>query len=371
MELSKNKILVFGITENPGGVESVIMNYYRNIDREKIQFDFLCNSEVVAYEQEILKLGGNIYRITARSKNYKKYREDLKEFFKRHAKEYTTIWVNVCSLANIDYLKYAKKYGIKYRIIHSHNSQNMDSKIRGILHRINRILIKKYATDFWACSKDAGNWFYNKKIIKSNRYLIVNNAIDTDKYKYNTEIRDEYRKKLKLEDNLVIGNIGRLHFQKNQIFLLKIFEEIYKKNKNAKLLIIGQGEDENLLKEECKKRNLQDKVMFLGVRNDIPQLLQAMDIFIFPSLFEGLPLTLLEAQVSGLPIYTSKDVIPENIKMSDNLEFISLEKNEKEWAEIILQKKEILRCSKDREIKEKGYDIKVEAKKIEKYFERE
>ncbi len=252
-ENKEEKVLVFGITENPGGVESVIMNYYRNIDREKIKFDFLCNTEIVAYEEEIKKLGGEIYRITARSKDRKKYKEDMKKFFEEHAKEYTTIWVNVCSLANIDYLIYAKKYGIKRRIIHSHNSRNMDGFLRGMLHRLNKLILGEYATDFWACSEEAGKWFYYPSVRESSKYLIVNNAIDLDKYKYNPEIRKEYRKDLKLEDKLVIGNIGRLHFQKNQIFLIKIFKEIVKKNENSHLIIIRTRRRGRKLKNISKR----------------------------------------------------------------------------------------------------------------------
>ena len=164
-----NKVLVFGITDNMGGIESVIMNYYRTIDRNKIQFDFLCNTEVVAYEKEILSLGGNIYRITARSKNIKKFRNELEYFFKNYSMNYSAIWVNVCSLANIDYLK----YGIKKRIIHGHNSQNMDSKIRGIFHKINKLFIKKYATDFWSCSDEVSKFFYHDSILIDNRYKII------------------------------------------------------------------------------------------------------------------------------------------------------------------------------------------------------
>ena len=141
-EIALKKILVFGITDKPGGVESVIMNYYRNMDRSKLQFDFLCNTDVVAYEDEIKNLGGNIYRITARSKNLFKYRKELKEFFKKNHEKYDTVWVNICSLANIDYLKMARKYKIKNRIIHCHNSQNMDSKLRGLLHKFRYSKIK-------------------------------------------------------------------------------------------------------------------------------------------------------------------------------------------------------------------------------------
>ena len=366
------KILVFGITQNPGGVESVIMNYYQKLNKDKIQFDFLCNTPKVAYENEILQLGGKIYRITARSSNRKKYKEELEKFYKEHAHEYNAIWVNVCSLANIDYLKMAKKYNIKYRIIHSHNSENMDSKLRGILHKINKIFIDKYATDFWACSDEAGKWFFNKKIMSSDKYLVVNNAVDTEKYKFDENIRKKYRQDLKIENEFVIGNVGRLHFQKNQEFLIDIFNEINKKIDNAKLLIIGQGEDEEKLKNKVKELGLDEKVGFLGVRYDIPNLLQAMDAFVFPSVFEGLGLALIEAQSSGLQTYASKDVIPNVVKMSEDFHFISLNEMPEEWAKIILENR------KDRNnnevaninIKKSGYDIGEETKKLEKYFER-
>lgn len=368
------RILVFGMTENPGGVESVIMNYYRNIDRKKVQFDFLCNTKEVAYEDEIKKLGGKIFRITARSVNRKKYKQELEDFFSKNAQNYKTIWMNVCSLANIDYLKYAKKYGIKHRIIHSHNSANMDSKLRGILHIINKKIIKQYATDFWACQKEAGEFFYNQKIMNSNRFLIINNAIDTKKFEYNAEIRKKYRKDLKIDEKLVIGNVGRLHFQKNQIFLLEIFYEISKKHKNSVLLLVGQGEDYDILQKKVSEYGLEDKVMFLGVRDDVSNLMQAMDVFLFPSVFEGLGIVLIEAQSSNLMCYASKDVIPEIVEINKKrFKFISLKKTGKEWAQIILSDLDLIndRESNIVDMKNSGFEIKSEVKKIEKYFERD
>lgn len=368
------RILVFGMTQNPGGVESVIINYYRNINKEKFQFDFLCNTEVVAYEEEILKLGGNIYRITARSNDRKKYKEEMNNFFQKYASRYSTIWVNVCSLANIDYLIYAKKYGIKYRIIHSHNSQNMDSKLRGILHKINKNIVKLYATDFWACSEEAGQWFYKKNIMQSNKYQIVNNAINTEKYRFNNDIRKDVRKELDLQEDLVIGNVGRLHFQKNQIFLLDIFKEIKNIENNAKLVLVGQGEDEKKLKERVKALGLENDVMFLGVRYDVERIIQAFDSFVFPSVFEGLGLSIVEAEASGINVFASKDVIPELVKMSKNFYFISLKENAEYWAKQIINKRNYNRekeCDQTiQEIRSKGYDIIIETRKLEKYFER-
>lgn len=362
------KVLVFGITENPGGVESVIMNYYRHIDREKVQFDFLCNTKDVAYENEIKKLGGKIYRITPRCESKIRFYKDLKKFFSEKSMEYSTIWVNVCSLANIDYLKYAKKYGISKRIIHAHNSQNMDSFFRGMLHKFDKIVLTKYATDFWSCSDDASKWFYNKKIKSSDKYLIVKNAIDINEFKYNESIRNEYRKNLDLDGKLVIGNVGRFHFQKNQIFLVKVFNELQKKEKKSVLLLVGDGEDRENIMNEVKKYQLTDNVIFLGVRNDVQNLMQAMDIFAFTSVFEGLGIVAIEAQVSGLPVIASNKVIPEEVCIDKEIfEFADLDKGEKYWAEKILKlaKKVETRRSKLDLFEEKHYSIEKEVKRVE------
>ena len=359
------RVLVFGITDNPGGVESVIMNYYRNFDRKNIKLDFLCNTEVVAYEDEIKDLGGNIYRICARSKNYKKYKRDINAFFKNNAKKYDSIWVNICSLANIDYLKYAKKYGIKKRIVHCHNSSNMDSFLRGMLHRFNRLFIKRFATDFWSCSDEASSWFYSNSIIKGNSYLKVNNAIDVEKFKYNENIRKRKRKELNIEDKYVIGHIGRFHFQKNHEFLVDVFKELLKINNNSVLLLVGDGEDVEKIKNKVKALGLEDKVKFLGIRNDVSELLQAMDLFLFPSLFEGLSVCMLEAEAAGLPIITSETVSKET-KMCNDVIFLKLSSPDK-WA---------LECNKfygkikergnrKNTISKHGYSIKTESKKIE------
>ena len=365
------KILVFGITDNPGGVESVIMNYYRHIDRSKVQFDFLCNTKIVAHEDEIKQLGGKIYRIIARSKNRKQFYKDLKEIFEKHAKEYSAIWVNVCSLANIDYLRYAKKYGIKYRIIHSHNSQNMDSKLRLILHRFNKILVKRYATDYWSCSDDAGKWFYSSRIINSDKYLFVTNAIDVSKYQYNSKVRKEYRDKLNLKNKFVIGHVGRFHFQKNQLFLLDVFSELHKKEKNSILLLVGQGDDESKILNKIEKLNLQDSVLLLGVRSDVDKIMQAMDVFLFPSLFEGLSMVLVEAQASGLPIVVSDTCLPDKIKIIPDIKALSLKDPIELWCNCVLDFKDAKRKNYEKLFENSDFNILSEAKKIQKYFERE
>ncbi len=369
------RVLVFGITDKKGGVESVIMNYYRNINRNNIQFDFLCNNEQVAYEDEILELGGRVFRVTARSKNVNQYQKDMQAFFTEHAKEYDTIWVNICSLANIDYLKYAKKFGIERRIIHCHNSQNMDSFLRGLLHRYNKLFIKNYATDFWSCSNDASKWFYSDSIINSDKYKLINNAIDVQKFEFNEQIRKQKREELNLNDKLIIGNVGRFHFQKNHPFIIKVFNEIHKKRSDSVLMLVGVGDDTDKIKQMVKEYNLDNSVLFMGTRSDVPELMQAMDIFLFPSVFEGLPLVLVEAQTAGLKIYTSKDKITNEVVLDkDNIKFISLEDGETKWCDEILKDidNEIInidnRKNKLKLIQDAGYDITQEAKKLEEFF---
>ncbi len=211
-------VLIFGLTENPGGIESFIMSYYRNIDKNDIHFDFLCNTHNdVAFEDELEVNGSIVYHIEMRSKNRKKYKKELKCFFEKYAEKYNAIWINVCSLANIDYLIYAKKYNIPCRIIHSHNSMNMDSKLRGILHTINKQIVGKYATNFWACSHDAAKWFYKKSLIEKSK--IIPNAIDINAMRFSDEKRRMVREQYDWDNQTkVIGNIGRLHFQKTNYF---------------------------------------------------------------------------------------------------------------------------------------------------------
>ena len=366
------RVLVFGITDKSGGVESVIMNYYRNIDREKLQFDFLCNTEKVAYEDEIKSLGGKIYKIPARSKNLASYYKNLKAFFKEHAKDYDIFWMNVCSLANIDYLKFAKRYGISRRIIHSHNSKNMDSEIRGLIHKINRINIDDYATDFWTCSDTSADWFYID--IDKTKIKKVKNAFDLEKFEYSKKSREAFRKSYNLKDEKVILNVGRLTFQKNQEFILEIVPELMKKVKNVKVLLAGTGEDKEKLESLIKNKGLEKTVELTGEIGNVPEALSGADIFLFPSKFEGSPVALYEAEASAIPTVASKESYTEDRKLSDSITFLTLKTPSSKWADTIALK---LRESakKERDSKENteyleksGFGIKTAAKLLEEEF---
>lgn len=362
------KVLVFGMTENPGGVESFLFNYYRKIDKTKIQFDFLCNTyNKVAYEDELISLGGQVIHIAMRSKKLLKYHRELNEFMKKNATDYQAIWINVCSLANIDYLKVAKKYGIEKRIIHSHSSQNMDTWFRQILHRMNRNKIQNYATDYWACSKDAAKWFYKDELFP--KVVIVKNAIELDRVKFSVEKRNLIRNKYGVNGKFVIGNVGRLHFQKNQLFALDIMKYLSKRMPDCMLMFVGQGEDEKKLRRRVEDLNIQDKVIFAGVQSDIGGYLSAFDLFLFPSLFEGLGIAGLEAQANGLPVVCSQGVIPEELKVVDNFYFKNLDDGAENWAEKIkMLSKNLSRTDMEKIRKnftEAGFNIDTEVKRLE------
>ncbi len=324
------RILIFGMTENPGGVESFLINYYRHINRDEIQFDFLCNTlNEVAYEEELKQLGARTYHIVSRRQNRPKYKKQLTALFKEHAKEWDAIWVNVCSLANIDYLKIAKKYDIRRRIIHSHNAANMEGTIRRTLHELNKWTLHKYATDYWACSDEAADWFYKKSIRELT--VVIPNAIDISQYKYDLAQRERTRNELSLTNRFVIGNIGRLHFQKNQSFLIDLFAEYRKRREDAFLFLVGGGEDEEKLRNKVEEAGLTDTVCFAGIRNDIPDLLNTFDFFLFPSLFEGLPIAALEAQANGLPVLMSEGCSQAAV-LNNNVEMLSLSAGIECWC---------------------------------------
>lgn len=364
------KVLVFGMTDNPGGMESCVMNYYRNIDWNDVQFDFLCNWENMVYADEVTAKGSKIYTIPQKSKDYKAYKKSLDEFFKAHKGEYDVFWYNTCTLTNIDYLVYAKKYGIKKRIIHAHNSGNETSKLRGMFHYLNKTRLSQYATDYWSCSMAASEYFYNGDIINSAKHHIINNAIKTKDYAFDEAVRDEIRKEYKLEDKYVIGHVGRFQYQKNHEFLVDVFNEYLKLDNKAVLMLVGQGEGEEAIRQKVADLGMTENVMFMGVRSDVNKLLQAMDIFVLPSHFEGLGMVLIEAQAAGLPCITSKAVVPDVVNITGNVDFVSLDNGAAIWTEAVNNdlKKNIDRTEGTKLLTEAGYDISTETGKFISYL---
>ena len=348
-----------------GGVEAVVMNYYRNIDKNKIQFDFIFDddSKNIPYK-EIESLGGKIILIPPYQKIFK-YHKELKNVLKEGNYKIVHSHINVLSVFS---LYAAKKANIPVRIAHSHSTTNKKEWKKNLLKQILRPLSKKFATHYFACTEHAARWMFNDK--NFNNVYILNNAIDLDKFKYDKKTRDEKRKELNIKDDtFVIGHIGRFVKQKNHDFIIDVFNEIHKENKNSMLLLVGQGPLMDEIKEKVKQLKLTKNIKFLGQRNDVNELYQAFDTFFFPSLYEGLGMVVIEAQTSGLPCVASTEV-PAIAKVTDNLEFLELEDTINTWKNTILDKVGTKRKSYITEVKKAGYDIKTEVKKLEnKYIE--
>lgn len=349
-----------------GGVESVVMNYYRNIDRNKVQFDFLCSesSTDIPYE-EIEKLGGRVFIVPNYTKVVK-YQKELQKIFKEN--NYKIVHSHISTMSVFP-LRAAKKAGVPIRIAHSHSTTNKKEKKKNLLKQVLRPFSKVYATDYMCCSELAGRWlFCNKEYDKGNVYLL-NNAIDLDKFKFDEKVRKTKRKALGIgDDTFVIGHIGRFVEQKNHRFLIDIFNEIHKKNSNSLLLLVGQGPLKKEIENKVKELKINDSVRFLGQRNDVNELYQAFDVFLLPSLYEGLPVVGVEAQATGLLCELSNDMTKET-KVLDTTRFISLNTSAEEWATIILDDySRFKRHDTTYEITKKNFNIKNETSKLENEY---
>lgn len=348
-----------------GGVEAVVMNYYRHIDKNKIQFDFIIDEDSNGIpKEEIESMGGKVILIPPYQKVIK-YHKELKRVLKDGKYKIVHSHINTLSVFS---LFAAKCAGVPVRIAHSHSTTNKQEKKKNIMKQVLRHFSRMFATNYFACSELAGKWLFGNKTLDDGKICILNNAIEVENYIYNEELRRKKRKELNIQDNqIVIGHIGRFVKQKNHSFLIDIFNEIHQKNKKMVLVLVGQGPLEQEIREKVKVLGLEECVKFLGQRNDVNELYQAIDIIAFPSLYEGLGMVLIEAQVSGMYCIASTQV-PDNAKISNQLDFISLNEPES-WINAILNKQnQMSRINLIEEARKCGYDIKIETKKLEKIY---
>lgn len=344
-----------------GGLETMLMNYYRHIDRDQVQFDFLVHRDFEAdYDQEILSLGGKIYHLPRLNPFSISYHRQLDSFFKKHP-EYRIVHVHQDCLSSIA-LKIAYKNHVPIRIAHSHNA-NQDKNIKYLIKRYFMRSIPRYATHLFACGKEAGDWMFGGKA-----YTVLNNAIDTKNFTFNNQKRNCVRDHLNLSNDLIVGHVGRFNKQKNHEFLIDIFNEVHKIDNNAKLMLVGTGTLENAIKDKVKKLGISDSVLFLGNRNDVNELMQAMDVFVFPSHYEGLGIVAVEAQASGLPVVKS-DTVPDQCRMTPNVYTLSLNDSPNKWANNIIEiMKEYKRANTSQYIIEHHYDISANAKWLQNFY---
>ena len=357
-----------------GGIETLIMNIYRNIDRDKVQFDFLIHNPTEGeYAEEIKKLGGHIYRMPVlRDKTrtyywrYFEYKSALKKFFLEH-KEIKVLHGHMTNTASI-YMPIAMKYGnVKCCIAHSHQTEATPG-LSGVVTNILQRHLEKIATDYFACSEEAAKWIYSIEIVENGKVKIIHNGVDVEKYHFDSVEHEKIKNQMGHSGKIVFGNVARFKKQKNHEFLIDIFAEINKMNQNTVLILVGQGELEENMKEKVAKLGLDDCVEFLGARNDVPKLLKDFDVFLLPSLFEGLPLVGIEAQAAGLPVLAA-DTVTKELNITGNVGFVSLEKPAKFWAEKILDiVNDFSRRDMTEAVRLAGYDIKETAKWLETFY---
>lgn len=349
-----------------GGVESVVMNYYRYIDKSKIQFDFICDEDStnIPYE-EIENLGGKVILIPPYQKVLK-YHKELKRVLKQGKYKIVHSHINTLSVFS---LFAAKCAGVPVRIAHSHSTTNKKEKKKNLIKQVLRPFSKLFATDYMCCSELAGRWLFGNKEYDNGNVYLLNNAIDLDKFKYDEEKRKEKRKELNIEDStLVIGHVGRFVEQKNHRFLIDIFNEVHKQKEDSILLLAGQGPLMEEMQEKVKALGIENSVKFLGQRNDINELYQAFDVFCLPSLYEGLPVVGVEAQATGLLCILSDDMTKET-KVLESTKFLSLNQSAKEWTDNIIEKYNTYKRTKTRkEISNNGFDITNETSKLEDFY---
>ena len=369
----KVRVLLFVDRMRHGGIQQFIVENIKHMDKTNLIVDVLTLDDGQTYplEKAVEAAGANFYKLKGiwinKPSDYLKYGKALDEFFKKH-NDYKVVHMNASS-KNFLLLKYAKKYNIPVRIAHSHNIDfQTKNPVKKIIGNILKIPMKKYATDYFACSYLAGEWLFGKKNIKNGKVKVIHNAVDYDKFKYNENIRKEIRNEFRIKDNeLLFGNVGRFTNQKNHTFLIDIFNEIHKHNKDTKLIMVGIGEKEEEIKEKVKSLGLDKVVIFAGFRKDVNKIMQAMDVFLLPSLYEGLPVVGVEAQAAGLPSFTSKDVVTSEVKITNAIEFISLDKSAGEWATEILNG-DLTRRDTKKELKKAGYFIEDSAKDLVDFY---
>ena len=357
------RVLQVGLSPNLGGIETCVMGYYRELINQNVQFDFISMYDSLAGEEEIRALGGEVFFLSNVKRHPWRFAKELEEVLAKG--QYDVVHVNMLSAANIVPLRVAHKMKVRKVIAHSHNSSS-PGILRNVLHYLNKRKIARYATDCFACSKVAAQWLFPADIYHQNKVQLIHNAISVERFLFDAKEQAQICRELNIEDTWVIGHVGRFEEQKNHTFLLDIFNEVVKREPNTVLLLIGEGELMQPAKEKVRALHLEEKVRFLGLRSDVDKLWKSIDVFLFPSLFEGLPMVAVEAQAAGVFMLLA-DTISTEVQVTDNLEFLSLNQTPSKWAEALCKRKAYKKSeANNQQIKEEfahaGYTIEAAAK---------
>lgn len=349
---------------NAAGVEAVVNNYYRNINHDNIQFDYYIDADSNCEPpKELIEMGAR-YFVIPPYQNIFKHISCLIKCFKENRYQIVHVGMNTLAVFSLFAAWVAK---VPVRINHNHSTASKGETKRNIMKYALRPFAKLFATDYCACSRYAGEWLFGKESVDKGEVTIFNNAVDLNRFKLDDVARDEIRKELGVEDKLVIGHIGRFCYQKNHDFLIDIFNEVHKQNQNSVLILVGIGELTDIIKEKVNNLGLEHCVKFLGVRHDVDKLYQAMDVFLLPSHYEGLPVVGVEAQATGLPCVFS-DAMTAETKITKDTQMLSLDLPAEEWADKVIEASKKSRIDASNEMRTAGFDIANEGKKLEEYY---
>lgn len=353
------KILIEGMTRDKGGKETFIINIYNKLFHlNRYEFAFIAYDETIAYEDYLKETGASTIHIPPRNKGLIKHMIALDRLLRQE--RYDVVWAHKTTLSACELLFLSKLHGVKKRIVHSHSSSNMGGRFTYLMHSINKVMLPLWVTDRLACSESAAQWFYS-----TENYKIINNGIDVERFQYDPQVRDSIRKCLGLEDSYVVGHVGRFGVEKNHTKLLNVFFELKKIKPDAKLVLCGDGEERTHIETQIEELHLKDSVLLLGVINNVHQVLQAMDVLMMPSLFEGLPFALLEAQASGLRCVVS-DTVSQESNITGQMVFLPLDLDDSKWAqELLKDDSPVNRYESAAVISNNGYNINSSIKEIE------
>lgn len=356
-----------------GGVAKLLYDYYRNMDdRENLRFDFLIYDffEEGIYEEPLRQMGCRIYRIPVFKRDKKASLRAMEKVIREG--RYDVVHSHRCT-RGVFALWFARRYRVPRRLIHCHIAYEEVSRTGEAVNRVLGVINRHLATDLFACGRDAAKYMWGEKRLAAGKVHIMTNAIDTELFRYDRQIRDRVRRELGVGDSFVIGTVGRLDRQKNQAFLLDAFAALRRQGQAAVLLLAGRGEDEQMLRDRCARLGIEDSVRFLGVRKDIPDLCCAFDLFVMPSLYEGLPVSVVEAQAAGLPVLLS-DTVTDEVIVTDLVRTLPL--RQEAWTQAMLAAakapggtdKHSDRASYAEKVAQAGYDIKEESRKMQEYY---
>ena len=341
-----------------GGIDKYLLNFLQQIHSEFIRIDFLTNCIDNKLKEQLEQYGSHLYEVANLKKPKLQYQQ-IYDIIQNN--KYDVTYFNISTAISRIGPQAAFDCQVPIRAIHSHSTGNdcsnsMKRKLLDFLHYKYRKQLYKTANRFYACSRKAGLWMFPESIVNSNKFKVIHNAIDTEKFVYNIQRRQQMRKNLDLEDYFVVGHVGNFCYPKNYPFILDVFEAVSKRNPKARLLLVGTGPDFDNVQNLVKEKNLQDKVIFLGKRTDVYDVMQAMDVFLFPSRFEGLGIVLIEAQATGLPCVVSTEV-PKEAVVTDSVTFLSLNDAVEKWADTVCNCEHYERINQTDEIVAAGYDL--------------